>query len=55
MNKTKPLEKSQGEDGGVEIETGRVSGSQDGAERIQNIHSTLAELGWSLASGLEML
>jgi hypothetical protein len=55
MDKTKPLKKSERENRGVEIQTGRVSGSENRAERIQNIHSELTELGWSLASSLEML
>jgi hypothetical protein len=49
MNKTKALEKSEGEDSGVEVQSGGVSGSQDGSEYIQDIHSELAELDWSLA------
>jgi hypothetical protein len=55
MNKTKSLQKPEGENRGIEIQTGRVSGSQDGTEGIQNIHSKLDELDWSLASSLQML
>jgi hypothetical protein len=55
MNKTKALEKSEGEDRGVEIQTGGISGSQDGAEHIQNIHRTLGKRDWSLARPLQML
>jgi hypothetical protein len=55
MNEAKPLQKAKRQDCRVKIQTGGISGSENRAERIQNIHSTLAELPWSLAGTLQML